>query len=217
MSDVQFQNRSEAAKKLAVLLKKYKVGSAVVLGIPRGGAITAKVIAKELSLPFGLIIVRKIGHPQIPEYAIAAISESGTLVENKEETQNIDPVWLKEETERQLSEALRRRNTYWGKQNSLNLKGKTVIIIDDGLATGLTMAAAVQEVRNQKPKKIVVAVPVCPADTAEKLKKIADEFVALDTPEIFEGAVGAYYKEFPQVGDEEIVAITTIKKQGVIR
>jgi putative phosphoribosyl transferase len=207
MDNVPFQNRLTAAKELAKSLNKYKGSNAVVLGIPRGGAVTAQVIAQELSLPLGLVVVRKIGHPQNAEYAIAAVSESGTVVENETETNNVDALWLGEETQKQLLEAKRRRAKYWGERTPLNLEGKTVIVVDDGLATGLTMTTAIKEVKRQRPAKVVVAVPVAPIDIIEKLQKEVAECVVLTIPAVFKSSVGAYYQDFPQVEDEEVIRI----------
>lgn len=204
---IKFQNRPEAAKKLAKLLIKFKDTDAVVLGIPRGGAITANIVAKELSLPFGIVIVRKIGHPTNSEYAVAAISESGMLVKNKKETENIDRAWFVKEAEKQLLETKRRRIKYGGKRPQIRLEGKTIILVDDGLSTGLTMAAAIKEVKLAKPKKIVIAVPISPRDTVNKLKEEVDEIITCSTPLIFEGAVGVYYEDFPQIEDKEVIEI----------
>jgi len=204
---IKFKNRSDAAKQLTKLLIKFKDTNAVVLGIPRGGAITANIVAKELSLPFGIVIVRKIGHPDNSEYGIAAISESGMLVKNKKETENVDKIWFAEEAEKQLLETKRRRIKYGGNRPQIRLEGKTVILVDDGLATGLTMAAAIKEVKLVKPKKIVIAVPVSPKDTANTLKKEVDEFITCSIPKLFEGAVGAYYDDFPQIEDKEVIEI----------
>lgn len=203
----KFKNRSEAAKQLAKLLIKFKNTDAVVLGIPRGGAITANIVAKELSLPFGIVIVRKIGHPNNLEYAVAAIAESGMLVTNQEEVKKIDKTWFDKEAEKQLLETKRRRKEYGGKRPQIRLEGKTVILVDDGLATGLTMAAAIKEVKLAKPKKIVIAVPISPKDTAKKLEEEVDEFIACLTPMFFEGAIGAYYQDFPQIEDKEVIEI----------
>jgi len=204
---IKFQNRAEAAKELSKLLNKFEDTNAVVLGIPRGGAITANIVAKELSLPFGIIIVRKISHPTNPEYAIAAISESGMMVKNKKETDGVDREWFVKEAEKQLLETKKRRIKYGGKRPQIRLEGKTVILVDDGLATGLTMAAAIKEVKLSKPKKIVIAVPISPRDVANKLKEDVDEIIACSTPIFFEGAVGNYYEDFPQIEDKEVIEI----------
>ncbi|MDH5533460.1 MAG: phosphoribosyltransferase family protein [Candidatus Pacebacteria bacterium] len=205
MDTVLFENRVDAAKQLAKQLKHYQETNSVVLGIPRGGVETAQVIAKELSLPMGLVVVRKIGHPYTKEYAIGAISESGAIVENKEETKGLNPDWLKAESQNQLNEAKRRRIAYWKNRPLLNLEKKTAILVDDGLATGLTMEVAIKELKKRNPAKIIVAVPVSPQDTAQRLKKEVDNFISLLTPQDYLGSVGAYYKKFSQIEDEEVI------------
>ncbi|MDD4135656.1 MAG: ribose-phosphate diphosphokinase [Candidatus Shapirobacteria bacterium] len=204
---IKFKNRAEAAKQLAKLLTKFKDTDTVVLGIPRGGAVTANIVAKELSLPFGIVVIRKIGHPNNREYAVAAIAESGMLVANRDEIKKIDKTWFDGEAERQLLETKRRRKEYGGKRPQIRLTGKTVILVDDGLATGLTMAAAIKEVKLAKPNKIVIAVPVSPKDTAKKLKSEVDEFITPLIPIPFEGSVGAYYENFPQIEDRQVAEI----------
>ncbi|MBU1092134.1 phosphoribosyl transferase [Patescibacteria group bacterium] len=207
---IYFTNRVEAGQKLAELLEKYRDADAVVLALPRGGVIPARAVAKALNLPLGIIVVRKIGHPQNPEYAIAAVSESNQVVKNEIEVSGVDPIWFGTETLRQLKEAQRRRHNYWGDRPPIDLEGKIVIIVDDGLATGLTMMAAIAEAKSHQPKKIVVAVPVAASDTAEQIRSQTDEFVAVSVPDPFMGGVGLYYREFPQVSDAEVIVALTV-------
>lgn len=201
----KFKNRIEAGTKLVKYLKKYQGQNTIVLGIPRGGIIPASVVAKHLTVPLGLIIVRKIAHPYNPEYAIAAIGESGKIITGGSEINSIDQSWFKAKCQNQLLEAKRRRAKYLGKHKNLKLRTKTVILIDDGLATGLTMEAAIDELKAQKPAKIIIAVPVTPLDAFNKLSGEVDDFISLIITENFRGSVGAYYDEFPQVEDQEVV------------
>lgn len=200
------KDRTEAGQLLAEKLKKYRQ-NAVVLALPRGGVVVAAEIAKILHLLLDLIIARKIGHPYNSEYAIAAISENGDFVANQAEIVSIDRDWFEKEKARQIEEARHRRKLYLKDRKPITLKDKTVIIVDDGLATGLSMRAAILQIKKQKPKKIVIAVPVAPKDTATNLSQDVDDFVALDIPENFKGAVGAYYQDFNQVSDEEVIGI----------
>ena len=206
-SEALYLNRIDAGRRLVKPLEKYRGQNAVVLALPRGGVVTAKTIAKELNLPLGIVVIRKIGHPVNSEYGIAAISENGEIVKNEEEVANVDQNWFQEESRNQLGEARRRRQKYWGNRKPINIMGKTAIIIDDGLATGLTMIAAIKEVKSQDPGKIIVAVPVSPPDTADKIKAMVDEFIADSIPEPFFEAIGTYYEVFPQVTDEEVIEL----------
>lgn len=216
MSEISFKDRTEAGEKLAGFLEKYRNKEAIILALPRGGVPVAKVVAKKLILPLGLVIVRKIGHPFNSEYAVAAISENGQIIQNDEEVKDIDARWFDEESKKQLEEAKRRREKYWGGRQLIDLSGKTAIIVDDGLATGLTMRAAIKEVKNQKPKEIVVAVPVAPKDTANIIKKEVDKFIAVTIPKFFMGAVGNYYDNFPQITDEEVINIIKDPEEMVL-
>lgn len=201
-----YHDRKEAGRKLTKALQKFKNNKEVVImALPRGGVITAKVVAEELNLPLGLLIVRKIGHPYNPEFAIAVVSEHGEIIRDEEEMKSVDQKWFESEVRAQLDEAKRRRETYWGKKKPIDLKDKIVIIVDDGIATGLTMLSAIKEAKIQKPKKIVVAVPVCPRDTAEKIKGEVGELISVLIPEFFAGAVGDYYETFPQITDKEVI------------
>lgn len=209
IKDMYFKNRTEAGKLLAKALEKYKNKDVVVYALPRGGVVVAVEIASKLNAPLDLIITRKIGHPFQPEYAIAATAENGHIAGAQRELKSVDEEWLRKEIERQRKEAKRRRERYLQGKPEIQVEGKIAILVDDGIATGLTMRVGIMELRHRHPKKIVVAIPVIPSTTENVLKKVADEVIALDTPsdDIFLGAVGAYYVEFPPVEDEEVVAM----------
>ncbi|MBI5123302.1 ribose-phosphate diphosphokinase [Candidatus Roizmanbacteria bacterium] len=205
---MQFKDRIEAGQQLAQALKTYQGQDVVVYALPRGGVVIALEIAKFLNAPLDLIIVRKIGHPSQPEYALAAVSDND-MIGNQEELKSIDEKWLKEEVEKERLEIKRRRNNYLHDRKEISTEGKIAIIVDDGVATGLTMRAGIRELKNRHPQKIIVAVPVVPQSTAQILQKEAGALVTLDTPrdEEFLGAVGSYYEDFPQIKDEEVIAI----------
>ncbi|NTW72772.1 MAG: phosphoribosyl transferase, partial [Eubacteriaceae bacterium] len=174
-----FIDRQDAGRKLAGALEGYKGEEVIVYALPRGGVVLGVEIAKRLGVPLDLIIARKIGHPYNSEYAICAIAEEGPPVCNKSEADRVDPIWLKEEIELGRKEIRRRREKYLGGMIRKSVEGKTAIIVDDGIATGLTMFAAIDELKSRKPKKIVVAIPVTPYDTAQRLKQKVDELVSL--------------------------------------
>lgn len=201
-------NRQDAGKRLAEALGRFKGKSVVVLALPRGGVALGVEVARALGAPLGLMLVRKIGHPSYHEYAIGAVAEGEKPTYNESEVALIDKKWL-EEAERSALEVLehRRRLYYGGSFKPPEIMGKTVVIVDDGIATGLTMEAAVRAVQNKHPKRVVVAVPVASQDSVDTLENIADEVVVLDDPESFSGAVGSHYQQFDQVDDEEVQAL----------
>lgn len=202
---MSYLNRQDAGKRLAQVLRHFKGKDTVVLALPRGGIVLGAEVARVLYAPLGLVLVRKIGHPLAPEYAIGAIAEDESPVYNRNESAGIEPAWLKqaEANARELIE--HRRKLYYGDDFAPpEVRAKTVILVDDGIATGLTMEAAVQAMRNKQPKKIIVAVPVASVESVDKLQPIADEVVVLDNPADFLDAVGAHYIEFDQVEDEEV-------------
>lgn len=201
-----FDDRAEAGKILARSLEAYRE-NAVVLALPRGGVVLGYEIAKELGIPLDIVVPRKIGHPLHPEYAIGAVDEHGTRIMNEAEAASVDPVWLEAETKRQQEEAQRRVTLYRGGHAPFALKGRTVILVDDGIATGLTMQLAVRSVKAQHPQKIIVAVPVAPADALGLLAEEGAEMIVLEPPENFQGAVGAHYRRFEQVTDEEVISL----------
>ena len=204
MAKTQFIDRRKAGRELADRLAQYK-DQAVVLALPRGGVETAVEVAEELEVPLDLVIARKIGHPGNPEYAIGAVTEAGPAIWNEIEYDNLEEVWRKQAEQEQRREARRRRDEYLADREPVRLKGKTVIIVDDGIATGLTMQAAIGEIRRQNPGKIVVAVPVAPRDVAEELAEQVNDVIVLIDPDDFSGAVGAHYENFPQLEDEDVL------------
>ncbi len=204
---MRFKNRQQAALQLASALRQYKGRRVIVYALPRGGVALGVVIAKKLGAPLDLLIPRKIGHPQNPEYAVAAVSERGEIVMNEEEAEQIDKQWLREAAARELAESRRRRNVYLGRRRALKAEGHICIIVDDGLATGLTMKAAISDLKKLSAKSIVVAVPVAPYETVKELKNYADELVALYVPAGHFGAISSYYQEFEQINDEKIIQL----------
>lgn len=204
---MRFRDRADAGRKLAQALKKYQNQDGVVYALPRGGVVLGVEVARELGMPLDLLIPRKIGHPQQPEYAIGAVVENGEMVCNQREVAHVDPQWLREEVEAERQEARRRRESYLGGRGPVSVKGKTAIIVDDGIATGLTMEVAIRDARRREPARLIVAVPVAPPETAERLAREVDEFVLLDHSPYYLGAVGAYYDYFAQVTDDEVIAL----------
>lgn len=209
-----FKNRKDAGTLLAKKLKKYKSEDTVVYALPRGGVVTGELIANYLKAPMDLIITRKIGYPFNPEIAIGAVSENGELVGLKAELNVVNQKWLNAEIKQQIEEANRRRTKYLSRRDRIDPKGKTVILVDDGVATGLTLYAAIKEINKRKPKKLIVAVPVIPEAAYWLLRLEADEVIALDVPtdDMFLGAVSSYYSDFPQVEDKEVIEIINKSK-----
>ncbi len=202
------KNRKEAGQQLAVKLMKYKNTKAIVLALPRGGVVVGYEIAHALSLPLNIVTTRKIGHPSNPEFAIGVVDEHGTKILNEAETEAVDAKWLKKEIDNQQKEAQRRSDKYRKSGNPLNIKGQIVIIVDDGIATGLSMQLAVRSVKTQQPAKIIVATPVLPSSSLLMLEdEGVDEVFVLEPSENFLGSVGAYYTEFEQVDDSEVIRL----------
>ena len=202
-----FQNRKEAGIKLAEALSKFKDDDVIVFALPRGGVVLGVEIAEKLDAPLDLVITKKIGHPFNSEYAIGAVAESGEPLYNEAELRRVDASWRRSEEERMRAELKRRRRDYFGDREQEDLAGKVAIIVDDGIATGLTMMAAIKYLRGQGAERIVVAIPVTPYDTAQRLREQADDLVSLQIDRYYRGAVGAYYKDFRQVSDEEVIAL----------
>jgi len=203
---MQFRNRQDAGEQLAQLLaREYKGCGGIVYPLPRGGVPLGIVIAETLELPLDLIIPRKIGHPFNPEYAICAVAEDGETVCNEQEASRVDPGWLKQRVKEERAESQRRRNAYLANREAVPLKGKTAILVDDGIATGLTMRAAIRDARFRQAARVIVAIPVAPQDTADRLMQEVDDVVAVSIDPNYLGAVGAYYNDFSQLTDKEVI------------
>lgn len=205
---MSYVNRQDAGKQLAKVLRPFKSDNVVVLALPRGGIVLGAEVARELKAPLGLVLVRKIGHPAYSEYAIGAVAEGDKPVYNRQEVAAIDEHWLKQAEAAAHELIEHRRKLYYGEDfRPPEVTGKVVILVDDGIATGLTMEAAVRAIQNKQPKRVIVAVPVAAPESVGALETIADEVIVLDKPENFGGAVGAHYQEFDQVNDEEVRAL----------
>jgi len=203
-----FKDRIEAGKILSDALSEYKDKNSIVLAIPRGGVMVAYEVAKALNVPLDLIIPRKIGAPGQPELAIGAVTEDGTTILNQDILQylRVSDEYIKEETGRQVEEIKRRMESYLGDKPRVSIEGKVAILVDDGVATGATVRAAIASIRKRKPASIVLAIPVGPLDTIEELRREADEVICLMTPEPF-FAIGQFYRSFEQTSDEEVIQI----------
>jgi len=197
-----FKNRREAGKKLTNKLKKYKnKKEVIVLGIPRGGVEVAFEVAKILKVPLSVVVTKKIGHPFESEFAIGAVSPGNYIVDEgygKEAKKE----YIKK-TVREMNKEIKRRYKEYTKGKLPQLKNKIVIVVDDGLATGYTMLAAIKYVKSKNPKKIIVAVPIAAQDSFEKVKQVVDELICLEVPGFF-FAVGSLYQEFSQLEDKEV-------------
>lgn len=210
-----FVDRRDAGEKLSVELEKFKDESPIVLAIPRGGIVTAYESIKKFGFQWDLIITRKIGLPQNKEIAIGAVSLDGTYLLNEEyiDILNISQEYIEKEISEQIEEIKRRLNKYKGNENFPDVKNKTVIIIDDGIATGFTIQAAIKSIKKHAAKKIILAVPVAPQETISLLEKIVDEVICLIIPSEFY-AVGLHYKNFEQTTDEEVFNMVDELKKG---
>jgi predicted phosphoribosyltransferase len=197
-----FKNRMDAAQQLAARLKETEIENGIVLAVPRGGIPVGYEIAKTLKLPLEVFLSKKIGHPNNPEFAIGSVTLNGTVVNDN--VMGADQDYITRQSQKILGELKEKFKTYMDDKKPADLKGKTVILTDDGVATGSTLISAVEAIRKSSPKKIIIAVPVSPPETGRKLKRIADEFICLATPSDFFG-VGQYYYDFSQVEDEEVI------------
>lgn len=202
-----FENREHAATLLVQKLAKYKAQKPLVLGIPRGALPMAKIIADALDGELDVVLVHKLGAPGEPELAIGAVDEEGRVYLSDSVAEwGISSEHVDREKQEQLKTLRRRRAQYTPFRSPINPSGRTVIVVDNGIATGATMIAALRSVREQAPAKLVAAIAVLPVSVLKRIRKYADEVVYLDTPEDF-FAVGQYFEDFSQVTDEEVVAI----------
>jgi putative phosphoribosyl transferase len=209
-----FANRVDAGKRLVSELKNLVGKNAIVLAIPRGGVVVGYEIANAFNIPLDVIIPRKIGAPSNPELAIGAMTEDGTIILDKSLVSylGVSQDYIEEESERQKNEIERRLKLYRGIEPYPNLAGKEVIIVDDGIATGSTMKAALASAKNRGAKTVIIAVPVGPPSTIKELKRQADKVVCSYTPEYFQ-AIGQFYRDFEQTTDAEVIQLLKQNKQ----
>ncbi len=211
-----FQNRKEAGRKLADKLAKYTdEKDIIVLALPRGGVAIGIEIAKKIGASLDVIITRKIHFPREPEIAIGAIAENGKVALNDQivKSYNIPQSYLDEEICIQKAEIERRLIAYRGGKKLAFIKDKIIILVDDGVATGFTIIAAINALKEEGIKKLIVAVPVSPQDTFLKLKSLVDEIICLEIPEDFL-AIGNYYSKFKQLTDEEVKQLIQNEKKN---
>ncbi len=202
-----FKDRIEAAQKLAEKLSPYKGQNPLVLAIPRGAVPMAKVIADALGGEVDVVLVHKIGAPGNPEFAIGAVDEHGHIqVSDYARAMGIPEDYIQKEAKAQIEKLRERRKLYTPVRPPIDPQGRIVIVVDDGVATGSTMIAALNAIRAKKPKKLIAAAAVAPPDAVQRIAPYADEVVFLETPEYF-FAVGQFFQHFPQVSDEEVIRI----------
>jgi predicted phosphoribosyltransferase len=201
-----FRNRLDAAEQLARALDRYRKLHALVLGIPRGAVPMACAIARRIEAEVDVVLVRKLPSPYNKELALGAVDETGWMyVGDHVARYGGTPEYLEQERTRQLEVMQQRRRQYTPIRPPLDPAERIVIVVDDGLATGSTMIAALHALRARSPARLICAVPVAPPDTLEKVGAYCDEVVCLETPRNFQ-AVGQFYRDFPQVSDEEVIA-----------
>lgn len=219
MARMRFQNRTEAGRQLAASLGHYRrQPNVVVLALPRGGVPVAAEVASSLGAPLDLLLVRKLGLPGHEELAMGAIASGDAMVLNESLLSQL-PIGqdtINSVAERERRELARRDQAYRGERPPPAVEGKTVIVVDDGVATGATMRAGISALKQLMPARIVAAVPVAPPDTVNLLEQEADEVVALSTPEPFYG-VGYWYEDFGQTSDEEVRSHLAQAWQGSAR
>lgn len=204
-----FRDRKDAGIQLAEKLRPYKDRElTVVLALPRGGVVTGAEIARYLNLPLDVLIVRKIGFPGQREFAIGAVSETDTVILNQSiiSEYDVSKDYIQDEIAKQKEEIARRVELYRGGKRIIEIEGRTVILVDDGVATGATVKAAIATLKKEKINRLVAAIPVAPPDSANELKEMVDEFICLEIPWDFQ-AVGNFYDDFEQVTDTEVVEI----------
>jgi len=204
-----FENRLDAGRQLAAALKEYKnQKDTYLMALPRGGVVIGHEVAKKLNLPLDIVVPRKIGAPYNEEYGIGAVTETGKVIYDEEAVKSVNATkeYLAKKIKEETKEAQRRLETYRGTRPPLELKNKTIILVDDGIATGLTMQAAIRSVKDRKAKKVIVAVPLSAKDSLKKIKKEADEVICLDVPMFFT-ALGSFYGNFEQTTDKEVIKL----------
>jgi predicted phosphoribosyltransferase len=219
-----FRNREDAARQLAEKLQGRELYDPLVLAIPRGGVVTGAVLARELGAELDVVLSRKLRAPGQPELAVGAVSEDGQVYLNHhaKEFLGLMEEYLMDERHHQMAEIARRKKLFRSVRPQASLKGRSVIVTDDGIATGSTMFAALQSIKGQNAREVIVAVPVASPDRLAEIRRLCDDVVCLLTPKQF-WAIGQFYQDFTQVEDEEVVQLlrefvpTTRQRQPVVK
>jgi putative phosphoribosyl transferase len=205
-----FENRVEAGRLLGARLAELHLANPVVLALPRGGVPVALEVARALDAPLDLLLVRKIGVPWQPELAVAAVmdgAEPVVVVERHIQAETgVKREYIEQRAKEELAEIERRRRTYLADRAPVPVAARTAIVVDDGIATGTTMRAALKGLRRRNPARLVLAVPVAPPDTIDELRQEVDDVVCLAQPSFF-GAIGYFYRDFHQLSDDEVITL----------
>ena len=211
-----FADRYDAGRRLAVALERHRVEHPLVLGLPRGGVVVGYEIAAALGADLDVLVVRKLGVPGAEELAMGAVAPGATLLnQNLVARLGITRAVVDVVVGRELAELKRREQAYRGNRPPIQVQGRTVILVDDGLATGATAQAAVEALRRQQPRQIIFAAPVCSRDGAEALRRVVDEVVCLECPENFQ-TVGLWYRDFSPTSDADVLECLRAAKAGRI-
>lgn len=209
-----FADRYDAGRRLAAALERHRVEHPLVLGLPRGGVVVGYEIAAALGADLDVLLVRKLGVPGAEELAMGAVAPGATLLNQDLVARlGIPRSVVDVVVGRELAELKRREQAYRGNRPPIHVRGRTVILVDDGLATGATAQAAVESLRRQQPRQIVFAAPVCSRDGADALRRVVDEVVCLECPEDFQ-AVGLWYQDFSPTSDAEVLECLRAAKVG---
>ncbi len=211
-----FVDRNDAGRQLAERLVAYTGSGTLVYALPRGGVPVGIEVADRLGCDFDLLIARKIGHPMNAEYAIGAVTEDGSAVWNEAEVSRLSHDWIERAKSLGIEEANRRRHTYLAARRRADAHGKIVIVVDDGIATGYTMEAAIRGVRAHSPNKVIAAAPVAPVSAVARFQGIADEVVVVACPDDFV-AIGQHYRDFRQLTDSDVMRILEEHARSGIR
>lgn len=216
---MHFMDRHDAGQRLAAELKARAFPDPVVLALPRGGVPVAYEVARALDAPLDVLLVRKLGAPGHEEFGIGAVVDGAhpQIVLNAEaiEMLHVSPYYIEEERDRQVAEIERRRQLYAGSAPAVEVTGRTAIVVDDGVATGGTVTAALRALRQANPRELVLAIPIAPPETLAKLATEADEVICLSSPANFR-AVGLHYVDFSQTSDEEVIALLAARRADVL-
>jgi predicted phosphoribosyltransferase len=206
MYNEMLKDRVEAGLLLSEKLKKYNNSNTIVLAVPRGGVPVAAIIAKSLHLPLDIVLSKKIGHPRNKEFAIGAVSMDSMVID---EHPDVPKEYIEKEIVKLRKLMQEKYEIYMGNRKPLDTKGKNIIVVDDGIATGNTLLVSINMLRKRNPAKIIVAVPVIPYDTVSVFEKNTDEFVYLIASKYFRG-VGGFYEDFNQVEDDEVIKLLSV-------